>query len=149
MNLIHRVMGMFPSCDREICHRIQFKQIWTGHAEKISHHQICRPLYLKIRKTVKYIKCISSLFRNHMAHRNRKTLKSIFRMKFIDFHTLLRLYQWFVIGETHINQISSVCDCLFHKGIHNKLVILKFRHLPDYIIPHTNIVKHVVHPWNS
>ena len=52
----HRIKGMPSLYQREEGHRIQLKQIGTGHTEKIPHHQIRIPDRLQLGKAVKYIK---------------------------------------------------------------------------------------------
>ncbi|MBQ5575526.1 MAG: aspartate kinase [Bacteroidales bacterium] len=49
---------MFSSYDGEKRNRIQNKKEGTGNPEEITHHKVCRPGGLKLRKTIKDIKSI-------------------------------------------------------------------------------------------
>ena len=143
------IKGMFAPDDREISHRIQFKEIRTGYAEKISHHQICPPGRLQIRQTVKYIKRIPSFFCDHLMNRHRKWLKSFFRMKFPDFQTFHRLQKRRICGKPHINQIAPVPDSLFHIRHHKETIAFQIWYLPHDIVSQPNGIQCFIEPRNS
>ena len=132
--------GMPAPQQREICHCIQLKQIRTGHAEKVAHHQVCVPYGLKRRQTVKHIERILSLLSDPVMDIHSKRLKPLIGVKLADLKSLSRCEKWFMIGETHIDQISPVPDRLLRKRYCKKLKILQIRYAPDYVVPHPDII---------
>ena len=136
----NRLKRMSAPQQRKISHRVQLEQVRACHTEKVTHHQICVPYRLERRQAVEHIECIFPLFCNPVMDIYGKRLKPFIRIKLTDLKPRSRCKEWFMIGKTHIDQISPVPDRLLCKRYCKKFKILQICYAPDYIVTHPDII---------
>ena len=145
----HSIKGMPSPYQREEGHRIQLKQIGTGHTEKIPHHQIRIPDRLQLGKAVKYIKGLSSFLPYSLVNPHRKAFKPLFRLKFIDSQPFAGFQHSFMLRKPDINKLFPVLQRLCRKRTCEKKVFLQVGNLKHNIISKPDKIQRFIHSCNS
>ncbi len=145
----HSVKGM-PSPDQgEIGNRIQFKQVGTGHPEKVAHHQVGIPDGLQFGQAIKDIKCVPPLPGDLLVDGHGKSLEAFVRIKLPNLDAGQILQNRLVLGETDVDHIPPIRHRLPGKGLREHTELLQLRNLPHHIISKADAIQNGVHLGKS
>ncbi len=136
---------MFPPDQRKIRHRIELKQIRACDAEKVAHHEVCRPCRLQLGEAVEHIEGASALITDQIVNRHRKGLKTMRKLDMHDFDSGLLLHQRRMRRETDIDHLSPLAHRLSDKRFDKRRKRRNIRNTKYNIVPEPDAVKAFVH----
>jgi hypothetical protein len=119
----------------EIGHCVQFKEIGTGYAEKISYHKVCGPGGQEVRQAVENIEGLPSGLRDDIMDSESEGFESGISVENMDCHSSITGFQERLMGcEPYVMQCPAIGVGPFHKGKNEVTVIGDSVHLPDNIV---------------
>jgi hypothetical protein len=143
-----RVKRMVAAHQRKKGDCVHFKQIRTGHAEKVAHHQVRGPGALQLGQAVENIENAAALTGDDVVNPGCKRLEALVGVQRKG-DRVPGGNKGGMLGETHIDQTAAVALCLFDEFCHENGIILQRGYLKDHIVSDPDVIEQRVQTGNA
>ena len=137
--------GVAPADYREVRHGVELIQIRAGHAEEVAHHLVRVPGDLQLGEAVEDVEGALPFFGYAVIYVHGEGLEAEHGVEFVHLQARLRTEHALVPGVVHVDEVAPVLERLLGKRLRKKPVFIQCRDLPNDVVAHADIVKHLIH----